>query len=102
MKPIDTKKLEVLMDQGKWEEAKSLLDTSLASDLAPEERGAAYVQFASIYMRVKNELNRRYKESLEDAIGILKNIKAREKEVDQKISAGQVKGEIKKLYKKGE
>lgn len=98
MKPLDTKKLEALLAKEDWPQAKKLLEDYLQSDLTPEEKGAAYVKFASIYLDVTNRLNQAYKETLEEAVGFADEVKAKEKEIKEKAGASSVKQQIKKLY----
>lgn len=98
MKLLDTKKLEALLAKENWAEAKKLLEDYLSSDLTPEEKGAAYVKFASVYLDVMNRLNEAYKETLEEAVAFGEEVKAKEKEIREKAGASAVKEQIKKLY----
>ena len=69
---FDEKKLLQLLGQEKYEEAKKIIQEVLASDLTPEERGAALTNMAQLYLELNNKMSERYLATLEDAITTLK------------------------------
>jgi hypothetical protein len=100
MNTLNTDRLHKLISEGRWEEAKTLLDSHLNSALTEEERGAIYTKFASIYMQINTELNNAYQESLAQAVDILKKINEKEKELSMKQGQKSIKENIKNLFKK--
>jgi flagellin-specific chaperone FliS len=71
-----------------------ILDKVLKSDLSPKERGEVYYNFAVLYLRTVNELNREYEKILDSAIEVLKEMNSAEKDITAKIAAEKVKHEI--------
>lgn len=55
---------------------KAELDKSLKISLSDKEAGQVYANFALLYMRTLNDINRQYEKVLDSAIGILKEFKA--------------------------
>ena len=78
---IDTEKLEKLMEEEKWDEARQMLEDFFASEMTPEEKGAIYTNMAMVYMKVMNRINEQYEKALDDAIDVLKEINKTESEV---------------------
>ncbi len=96
MKNIDTKNLEQLVEQKKWQEAKKIMeDVFNSAELSEEEKGEIHTKLASVYMQVVNNINRRYEASLDEMISTLKKIDAKESEVNDKIDLAEVRSEIK-------
>lgn len=95
MQNFDDKKLKSLLEEKKFDEAKKFLEEYFKNlELTEEEKGAIYVNYASIYMQVMNDINRQYSESLGEALNILKKIDAKESEVNDKIDLAKVRSEI--------
>lgn len=97
MPTIDTTKLEQLLTEEKWDEAKKILDQYFQGDLTPEQRGGAYVQLASIYLQVNNRLNRQYEQTLDDALAVLKSINTSEAVAKDTAAVDDAKRQIEKI-----
>ncbi len=96
MQKFDEKKLKILLEEKKFDEAKNFLEDYFKNlELTDEEKGAIYVNYASVYMQVMNDLNRQYSENLDEALNVLKKIDAKESEVNDKIDLAKVRSEIK-------
>lgn len=65
-----------------------ILDKTLGRELSEAERGEIYANFAQLYLRSVNKINREYEVILDSAINILKDLNSREKALAAKI--GQV------------
>lgn len=65
-----------------------ILDKVLGRELSEAERGEIYANFAQLYLRSVNKINREYEVILDSAINILKDLNSREKALAAKI--GQV------------
>ena len=59
--------VEQLLKEGKKEEAKAALKEFFAQDLSKEEKGKVYVDLLMTYLKISNDLNRRYLETLNQA-----------------------------------
>jgi hypothetical protein len=79
---LDSKKLDRLMDEGKWEEAKALLEQSLNAIPESEVRSVNYLTFASLYARVLSNINREYAAALQDDTDALRKLRSRKGAVD--------------------
>lgn len=71
---IDTTEIESLLEAEKWEEARGLLDKYLSRALTEKEKGEIYTNFAQVYLKVQNEINKKYEEVLDNAIATAKDI----------------------------
>lgn len=60
MAEINYDQLFELLEAGRMEEARKLLDTALPDDLSAEERGRLYGRLASIYWQMATEANENY------------------------------------------
>lgn len=95
MQNFDDKKLKSLLEERKFDDAKKFLEGYLNDlELTEEEKGAIYVNYASVYMQVVNDINRQYSKALDEALTVLKKIDDKESEVNDKIDLAQVRSEI--------
>ena len=62
----------------KKDQLAKLLDGALAGNLSEADRGEIYTNFALLYLRSVNSINKQYEKILDDAIAVLKSIKAKE------------------------
>lgn len=93
---IDIQKIEELLEAGKKDEARQLIISGVKEKLTDQEKGAALVDFASIYLEVSNSIQRKYKAQLEEVIAGLKKIKAAEAGLDDKVRIAELKKDLKK------
>jgi hypothetical protein len=94
MADIDTQKLEKLMEEQKWDEARQMLEDFFASEMTPEEKGAIYTNMAMVYMKVMNRINEQYEQALDDALMVLKDINNTEREVLDAININKIRKQI--------
>jgi hypothetical protein len=94
MSNIDNEKLEKLMEEQKWDEARQMLEDFFASEMTAEEKGAVYVNMAAIYMKVMNKINEQYESALDDALMVLKDINNTEREVLDAININKIRKQI--------
>lgn len=71
---MDSEQVENLIAQENWTELKSLLQTELAAELTPEERGAVYVNVMRVYLDVTSRLNREYSQEMQTIIDSLQKV----------------------------
>jgi len=82
--PIDTKKIEELLKDKKYDEVTSLIKEMSKEELSSEENGEALVGFASIYMKIMNSINAEYRDRLKEAIEAMKLVNKSEAEMNDK------------------
>lgn len=82
------------MDQNDQKNIKADIDNYFDTDLSQEDRGAAYTQLASMYMRVSNRINRSYLNALNSAINLLKSVNTAEQYAVDAIDAAEIKSRI--------
>ena len=64
MKTSDQKILEVLLESGKYNEARAYIESALKAPEAESDKADAAIDYASLYLKITNKINRRYLESL--------------------------------------
>ncbi len=72
-----------------------IIDKSLTKKISLAEKGEVYADFALLYLKTINDLNRQYSKILEDTLTILRGIDEKEKEIDRQIDLVKVRREIK-------
>ncbi len=82
------------MDQNDQKNIKADIDNYFDTDLSQEDRGAAYTQLASMYMRVSNRINHSYLNALNSAINLLKSVNTAEQYAVDAIDAAEIKSRI--------
>ncbi len=96
---LDTNALEQMLVDGKFDDAKKLLNGYLSADLPKEVKGAAYVAFVMTYMSVMNRIYENYQQALDETLTGIQMLNKKEKEVSEKIDLARVKNEIKNISK---
>ncbi len=91
MPPIDTKKLDELLEAKKFDEARVLLSQFLQGDLSEEEKAALHLSYAETYMRVMNSINRQYREALQGVASMLQEIDKKERSVEDSLKLKSVR-----------
>lgn len=77
---MDVSEIKKLIDRGKLSEAKKMLRDYLEqAKLSPKEMGKTYAEFASLYVRVMNQILENYKNIQEAVVQELKDLKIKEK-----------------------
>lgn len=95
MNTIDEKKLESLVADQKWDEAKALLDEFFKSEMTPAEKGELYANLASIYMKVMTNINHKYSAALGDAIENLKQIETDDGTIKDTLDLSKTRDQLK-------
>lgn len=87
---------ELLLDAGKIEEAKAMLETLAARELTEEERSEAKVLMARLYVKLTNAVNQDYLDTVKEAIDQLKDLETREKAFIEKVKLAKTRMELAK------
>lgn len=95
MMSLDAQKLEELLSANKLDEAQALVQDFLAQDLSKEEKGEAYIDMASLYMRVATKLNQEYSEFLAETIKSLQELDKRESQIGDSIDLAVTRNTLK-------
>ncbi len=85
------------MDQNDQQNIKADIDNYFNTEISPNDRGAAYAQFASMYMRVSNNISRAYLNALNSAIGLLKSVNSAERIATDAVDAAEIKSRIQQM-----
>lgn len=74
-----------LMDENKFEEAKSEINKLVEANLSKEERGEALTEMTMTYMTIMTDLNKRYVEYIDQRLRALDQIDDLDAKNDKKI-----------------
>jgi hypothetical protein len=91
---IDIKHLEDLIADKRYNEAKALIKMAMNEPLTKEQRGAALVDFASMYMKINTAIAMEHKSVLADAIEGMKRIRSAKSKVGDDIKLAEVRGKL--------
>ena len=94
MKALDTDHLVQLLEQGQFDQAKSLIEGFFEPELTKEEKGAALVNLATLYMDFRTKNNERYSEFMQEAIDSLKSLKTSEDQLNESIALGDLRKKL--------
>jgi len=92
---IDPKNIEDLLAQKKYDEVRAIISASVHQKFSDEEKGAALVGIASIYMDISNSINEAYREALQEAIDGINEINKAESKFADKIKLAEVRDGLK-------
>lgn len=77
---MDVNDIKKLIDRGKLSEAKKMLSEYLEqTKLSSNEVGKTYAEFASLYVKVMNQILENYKSLQETVVQELRDLKMKEK-----------------------
>lgn len=90
--------IDALIERGKLEEAKIRLKEILMAPTTPEERAAAQLLYAKLYMDVMNRLNKAHLAVVDTLLEQAKELKADEKSFEREVAVVGKREELKKAY----
>jgi len=70
---------ELLLDAGKVDEAKAMLEELAGRELSEDERAESQLLLARLYVKLTNAINEAYLDTLKDGIEQLKALNAKER-----------------------
>lgn len=97
MTTVDEKKLEETLEKKKWDEARNILRQYTGRGLSREERGAAYVNFAYLYLRMNNQISLRYLRVLENSLATLRELAREEQQLDDRVALLEARKRIERI-----
>jgi hypothetical protein len=93
----DLQNLRNLLEQEKFEEAKSLLENYFSQPLDSKEEKNAYLNVVDIYLDVATHFAKQKKQLMESALGTLESLDSREKKLSDFIDLESLRGKIQGL-----
>ena len=96
MNDEEAKQLEQLLTDRKLNEAKALLQAIFARPLTELERGAAYTEMATIYMKTMGALDQQYIHGLEEVMFGLDQADKTGADLEDKISLATLREDLQK------
>jgi hypothetical protein len=87
----DIKKLEALLADKKFDEAKAVINSIISAKMTESEKGDALVGMSSVYLDIMNSINAKYESALNDAIAGMRAINKAESKMNDKIRLAEVK-----------
>lgn len=93
---INITNIEALLIEKKYDEVRAVIKELVSSKLTDKEKGAALIDYASLYIDISNAINEKYKEALEQVIEGMKEINAAENGVSDKIKLADVRDSLNK------
>jgi len=71
---VNDEQIVEFLSAGDYDKAGKSLQKVLDQDLTPMEIGASYTDFALMYMKAMNDINRRYLQFLNDSLAVSKEV----------------------------
>ena len=90
----DIKHLEDLIADKRYNEAKALIKMAMNEPLTKEQRGAALIDFASLYMKINTAIAMEYKTALTEAVDNMKKINTAKSKIGDDIKIAEVRGKL--------
>ena len=87
----DLQNLGQLIDDKKYDEAKAVISAAVKDDLTDDEKGAALVGLASVYLNMSNNISQQYIDTLKETIDALEKLKKAEIEARDGIDLAEVR-----------
>lgn len=87
---------ELLLKEGKMEEAKAMLGSLASRKLSPEEEASAKVLQMRLSIKLQNAINRAYIDSLDDSINKLKELRNMGRNLDEKVKLAETRSSLAK------
>ncbi len=88
---IDITQLELLLSEGKFDEAKSLLSDLSQQPMDAAQKGGAIANVATMYIDTMNRINIKYRDALKHALSDIDRVNASERKVLEKVRLDEVK-----------
>ncbi|MDO8619842.1 MAG: hypothetical protein Q7R64_00640 [bacterium] len=82
---------ELLLKEGKLEEAKAMLGSLASRKLSPEEEASAKVLQVRLSIKLQNAINRAYIDSLDDSIARLKELRGTGHSLDETVKLAETR-----------
>jgi hypothetical protein len=91
---IDIDKLEALLNEQKFDEAKKVLEKAFKSKLTPEEKAALLFNLRAIELDVMNKMDEQYVTALKAHLSNLKAVHEKGKSANEQIDLARVRAEL--------
>ncbi|MEO8637530.1 MAG: hypothetical protein ABI430_01360 [Candidatus Taylorbacteria bacterium] len=91
MNELDTKKIESLLEEEKYDEAASLMAEFFGREMTKKEKASFYLAYAGLYLEVMAGISGRYNEALKQIRKNLEEVTAFEKREKDKLNLEEVR-----------
>lgn len=91
---LDFAKLEELLSQRNFAEAKKMVDAVVDQELAPEERGEVYVKIAALYLDITNKINDAYIAQMDQTLDLIQQVTSSERSIDDKLKVAEIQQQL--------
>lgn len=88
---IDTKKIESLLEEKKFDEAREMIESVFAEELTDKDRAQMTIGFLKMYTDVMNSIDAKYEDALKKAISGLESLNAFQSKLRDEIKMDEVK-----------
>lgn len=92
-----TQRIEKLLEEHRFEEARTLLNELFSEEMSEDDNGRLYSEYALWYMTVMNTVNSAYRDALEEAVQDLKELEKNERIFDDQVGIAKAKLTLKSL-----
>lgn len=93
-KKTDANDLAILLKEGRFAEAERLIDAIVHAPMTAPERARAHISLMGVYMQAINAINVRYKEALEDSIGLFEKANVENAKSDKLVKLAKTRAEL--------
>ncbi|MEI8328062.1 MAG: hypothetical protein WCG02_02910 [Candidatus Taylorbacteria bacterium] len=87
-------KLKSLLEEKKFDEVKKIIEDVAKQPMSDEEKAAAAVGVASIYMETVNQIGEEYRESLKEILVGLERINKAQGEAEDRVKIAEVRNSL--------
>jgi len=87
-------KLKSLLEEKKFDEVKKIIEDVAKQPMSDEEKAAAAVFVASIYMETVNQIGEEYRESLKEILVGLERINKAQGEAEDRVKIAEVRNSL--------
>ncbi|HEU5114390.1 MAG TPA: hypothetical protein VFT82_01330 [Candidatus Paceibacterota bacterium] len=94
MNEFDQNKLDALLDQKAFAEARAYVESYFRQSSGPQEKAASATDIGLLYLKMVNKINRRYLESLKSTADLLEKVQAAKSRVNDAFKVAKLKSEV--------
>lgn len=97
MKEIDFENLGKLLEEGRFDEARPIIEEFFNSEMTAEEKSAAYVNLALLDTKVRNKINESYVKEMENLIALSDEVQEKGNSIRKQLDLKETRGRIQKI-----
>lgn len=97
MPTIDNEQFDLLLSEGKYEEAKQLLKDFIDSEWTKDDEGEYYVGLIEEYLKMSNAINQAYLDEVAEIEAQLKQLDEIQSDADKNVALNNIRDDIAKM-----